>query len=135
MPTNVPLYDASLTTVVVDSHILTNFQKNGAMFNVAWDNDQVSLGEDAQGKGGFSANAKNSGTVTINLDSQSPSNKVIADLCDRKATFAIDINDGMVHYSGAECMVAKYPDGEGGADTSNNAWQIKVVNLIRETIA
>ena len=92
-------YDAADVTSVVDGNVLFGFQ-SGDFVTWEWDNDKTSADGDSYGTFVLSKNNKNSGSVTFNLNQESPCNKVFADLANTNGEFAIDVRSDNEHVYG-----------------------------------
>lgn len=125
-------YDAADTTAVIDGALMYGYQGGSDMFQASWANNKVSVNGDSMGTFVVSKNNKNNGTVTVNLNQQSPMNAKLTDLCNRNANFSIDIQSDTEHVSGAHCYVTKIPDVSDGDTASVRAWQIQVLNMLYE---
>lgn len=126
-------YDASDVTSVVDGNLLFGYQ-SGDFVTWDWDNDKASVDGDSMGTFVTSKNNKNSGSITFNLNQQSPCNKVFADLCNANKEFAVDVRSDTEHVYGAHAIVTRIPSGQNGDTAQVRAWQVKVLNLEYERL-
>ena len=127
------IYDAADVTSVVDGNVLFGFQ-SGDFVTWEWDNDKTSADGDSYGTFVLSKNNKNSGSVTFNLNQESPCNKVFADLANTNGEFAIDVRSDNEHVYGAHASVVRVPSGQNGDAAQVRSWQVKVLNLEYERL-
>lgn len=123
-------YDPRDVQVIVGGNILTGFADGGFVkCEKQEDNYETHVG--AQGEVSRSRNANPLGTITITLQSTSPSNAVLNRLAKSRNTFAarvVDRNTGNVTAGGSECWVQKPADREWGDEVSDVEWVIIVAD-------
>lgn len=120
-------YNAADTVIMVDNHQLYAFGED-TMYTADYDNDTVTIKEDVQGNGFASKNAKHGGTITLNVVETSPATKLLHELAET-GNFPVDIVTSSVHISATHCWITKKPTSTGGAEASNQAWQIKAIYM------
>lgn len=120
-------YNAADTVVMVDDHQLYAYGED-TMYTADYDNDTITVKQDAQGNGFASKNAKHGGTITLNMVETSPAAKLLHELAET-GNFPVDIVTSSIHISAMHCWIAKKPTSTGGAEASNQAWQIKALYM------
>lgn len=126
-------YNADDTTIMVNNNPIYGFGED-TMVTVSYDQDRGTINIDPQGTGVLSVNNKDLATVTLNISESSPSAKLLSDLSADLTEFSVDIRTSTYHYWSNYCLVLKDPDYSSAAAAGNQAWQIKAVNLHKESV-
>lgn len=122
------MYDANNVTLMVNNIHIYGFQSGSNMVQASWDNDRVTMEVDSQGTPVPSKSNKDSMTLTVNLNQQSPSNKVFMDLVASNKPFPVDYRNNTEHWWGSEAYVTKPAEASDGDAASARAWTIKVLH-------
>lgn len=126
-------YDAGDVTSVLDGAVVYGYM-SGDFVTWDWDNDKVSTDGDSYGTFVASKNNKNSGTVTFNLNQESPANAKFTELANANQRFSLDVRSNTEHVYGSHCYFSRIPSGQNGDTAQVRAWAIKVLNLEYERL-
>lgn len=121
-------YKASDTTIMVAGQLLYAYGEDN-MFTSEYDNDLVTVKQDAQGNGVASENSRHGGTITINLFETAPGTDLLTRLAQGKGDFPVDIVTSTTHITATHCYIQKIPGTNGGLEAANRAWPIKALFL------
>lgn len=122
------IYDANNTTLMVNNIQIYGFKSGSNMVQASWDNDRVTVEVDSQGTPVPSKSNKDSMTITVNLNQQSPCNRVFIDLAASNKPVPVDYRNSTEHWWGSEAYVTKPADSSDGDTASARAWMIKVLH-------
>lgn len=128
-------YDANNTYFMADGKTAYGYGAT-TLFTFSYDNDMVSVQQDAQGTGVSSINNKTGGTFTLTINQMSPFNQVLDKLADerRPGGFPIDACDGSRHYVGAHGYIQKKADGGAANEAGERTWTIKALNVVENSV-
>lgn len=127
-----PQYDFKQVTVSIGNQIITGFGEGDDVINVVRDEDGVALVSGAKGYVTTSKIANPIGTISLSLQSQSPSNTLLTKLARNKSAFSINIienNTQKMQAGGSTAYVLKEADNPRGKSSGERSWEIKVENL------
>lgn len=122
------MYDANNATLMINNIQIYGFQSGSNMVQASWDNDRVTVEVDSQGTPVPSKSNKDSMTLTVNLNQQSPSNKVFMDLAASNKPVPVDYRNNTEHWWGSEAYVTKPAETSDGDTASARAWTVKVLH-------
>ena len=123
-----PVYDSLKVNVSVNNALVTGYA-DSTMVTCARNEDRVVPYSGVKGEYAYSINNNSSGTITLNLQQQSPMNKVLQEYANSKVVFpisVIDINTGGFKAGGNEAIILQEPANERGAEITGRAWAIYV---------
>lgn len=122
------MYDANNTTLMINNIQIYGFQSGSNMVQASWDNDRVTVEVDSQGTPVPSKSNKDSMTITVNLNQQSPCNKLFIELASSNKPVPVDYRNSTEHWWGSEAYVTKPAESSDGDTASGRAWTIKVLH-------
>ncbi|QHJ77116.1 MAG: hypothetical protein [Bacteriophage sp.] len=125
---NMVIYDAANTSVVVNGQELYGFKGGQSVFQVEWDNDRSSIDQDSFGTTVVSRNHKDSATLTINLNSTSKMNSVLAELCETNAVFPVEILSDTDHIWTSKATITKMAPVSVEDQAPGRTWTIHMLN-------
>lgn len=121
-------YNAAESTLVINGNLMYGFMSGDNMFQITWDNDNMTVSTDSMGTSVASINNKDSATMTINLNQMSPCNAILLDLANRHVEFPVDARTSSEHWSTAYAYISKIPDLANGDNAQVRAWTIHMLN-------
>lgn len=128
-------YDPREVNVIVDGMYITGFAE-GTMVTAGKDEDDFSVTYGAQGDYSIAESHNRLGTVTLTLQSTSPSLPFLRQLANRRRVFpcyVVDSNDSSrVVAGGSEARVLKSPGFERGNEIGETEVEIKVFDYREE---
>lgn len=127
-------YDAAQITLVVDGQEIYGFKGGTDSVSVAYSSDKVTADPDSMGTTVFSINNKSDGTITVNLNQQSPCCKKLGDICNSNKVVPVDLNAGTEHTWSAQAYISKLPDMGYGDNAGVRTFAIKAADLQTEYI-
>lgn len=130
-----PMYDANNTVLMINNVQMYGFQSGSNMTQISWDNDRVTVDVDSQGTPVPSKSNKDSATLTINLDQQSPCNATLLALTSSNSSFPVDYRNGTEHWWGTEAYISKPADMQDGDAAAARAWTVKILHANFESIS
>lgn len=124
-------YDPREVAVVIDGHTVVGFA-DGTFIEAEKNEDEVSMDVGAQGDVTFVHSADNTGTITVTLKHNSPSNAKLFELRKNKEPFSIRISDrnfeGDVSVGGSQAMIQKAPAFSRGDSIEDTEWSLLVAD-------
>lgn len=123
-------YDPLNVNIIIGNTILTGFAE-GTMVTLARNSNRVNPYVGVKGETALAYNNDNSGTISITLQQQSPSNALLGRLARSKSVFdisVIDINNNGFRAGGSEAVIQVEPDTTRGAEIADGdrTWTIYV---------
>lgn len=107
--------------------------EKGSSFKASKNSDKYKMQGGMKGEGAFSATNDNSGKIEFSLMQDSPTNKLLDEICNDDETFDIEITDGNEISRGfvvaTECVLNKQADWERGAEMKARKWVVSCPNL------
>lgn len=123
-------YDPKDVNVVVDGTILTGFA-DGTFVSIEQEEENYTMHVGAQGEVSRARSHNRSGTITVTLSQDSPSNTYLNRKANSKETFSVaivDMNTDETH-GGNNCWIEKPADKEFGKEVEEREWVIVVPKL------
>lgn len=124
-------YDPRDVSVVVDGHIVVGFAE-GSLVQAEKNEDDVSMYVGSQGEVTFVDSADNTGTITLTLKHDSPSNRKLMELRNDKEPFSVRVTDknfdGDVSVGGSQARIQKAPPFNRGDSVEETEWAILVAD-------
>lgn len=123
-------YDATDVNVSISGRIVTGFAE-GSIVECSRNEDRITPYIGTKGETAYSINNNNTGTITINLQQQSPINAVLQGYANRKESFSIsviDINAGGGNFraGGNEAYIVTDPTYTRSDAIETQTWEIYV---------
>lgn len=121
-------YDPQNVNVVVDGVTVTGFSED-SLINCERNEDRMIPYIGVKGEGTYSISNNNSGTITLTLQQESPTNKKLQSLASNKSEFAlsvIDTNTNGFRAGGNRCILVKEAPIERSAEITEREWDIFV---------
>lgn len=123
-------YDPREVTVTVDGRVLTGVA-DGTFVSTEKEEDLWEHYVGAQGEVARSRNAHPIGTITVTLETTSPSNAHLNALARSQDTFAakvVDRQNNNITIGGSDCWIQKPADLEFGGEVTEVEWTIVVAD-------
>lgn len=131
---NMVIFDAANTSVVINGEELYGFKGGSSVFQVEWDNDRSSIDTDSFGTSVVSRNHKDSATLTINLNSTSKMNSVLAELCETNAVFPVELLSDIDHVWTSKAVITKMAPVSVEDQAPGRTWTIHMLNANYEFV-
>jgi len=132
-----PAYDFKKVTLAIENLaignvIITGFGEGDDVINVVRNDDGISMATGAKGFVTTSKIANPTGTISVTLQAQSPSNSVFNSLANTKESVSVSIienNSQKLQAGGAVAYVVKEADNGRGKNAGERSWDIMVEEL------
>ena len=127
-----PKYNPKNVVVTVGGKTATGFAAD-TFINAERNEDAISQSVSIDGGVTYVENNNETGVITMTLQQNSPTNKVLTDFANQKKSFAINITDtnfsSEVGCGGSESRIMRIPGFGRGNELGNREWQIAVSKL------